>query len=159
MALSVISRPVGIVAELSAIAKIHKYKGLQDGHHFIPMAMEVHGALGHGMDHFIRERARLFLNRRLGGHLSLFFCIHFFKQCVSIVLQRALASTIERKITLANDVCSRPPTINRFHDLHVGDIRGVVGEKSHGFRLDHLCYTAFRQIKQKWRGDPLDNGV
>jgi retron-type reverse transcriptase len=25
---------------------------------------------------------------------------------------------------------------------------------SHGFRLDHLCYTAFRQIKQKWRGTP-----
>ncbi len=26
------------------------------------------------------------------------------------------------------DACSRPPITIRFHGLHVGDIRGVVGE-------------------------------
>jgi hypothetical protein len=29
---------------------------------------------------------------------------------------------------LANDAYFRPPTTIRSHDLHVGDIRGVVGE-------------------------------
>jgi hypothetical protein len=29
---------------------------------------------------------------------------------------------------LASDVYSRPPIIIRSHDLHVSDIRGVVGE-------------------------------
>jgi hypothetical protein len=70
--------------ELNTIAKIHNYKGLREGHHFIPMAMEVHGAPGRDMDCFIRECARLFHDKRLGDHLSLSFCIQFFKQCVSI---------------------------------------------------------------------------
>jgi len=35
---------------------------------------------------------------------------------------------IERKIALASDPCSRPPIIIRSHDLHVGNIRMVVGE-------------------------------
>jgi hypothetical protein len=43
-------------------------------------------------------------------------------------LQSALASTIERKIMLVYDACSRPPITIRSHNLHVGDIRGVVGE-------------------------------
>ncbi len=29
---------------------------------------------------------------------------------------------------LVGDVCSRPPIIIRFHDLHVSDIKGAVGE-------------------------------
>jgi hypothetical protein len=29
---------------------------------------------------------------------------------------------------LANDVCSKPFITIRCHDLHVGDIKGVVGE-------------------------------
>jgi hypothetical protein len=35
---------VGLAIKLSAIANIHKYKGLHEWHHFILMAMEVHGA-------------------------------------------------------------------------------------------------------------------
>jgi hypothetical protein len=50
------------------------------------------------------------------------FCIRFFKQCVSIAFQRALAFAIERKIALASDVCSRPPITIRSHDLHAGDM-------------------------------------
>jgi len=42
LASSVISPPVGATVEPSAIAKIHKYRRLQKGHHFIPMTMEVH---------------------------------------------------------------------------------------------------------------------
>ncbi len=63
VASSVISGLVGAVIELSAIAKIYKYKGFHEGHHFILMAMEVHNALGCDMDRFIRERAHLFHNR------------------------------------------------------------------------------------------------
>jgi hypothetical protein len=56
------------------------------------------------------------------------FCIQFFRQCVSIALQHVLASTIERKIALVGDAYSRPPIIIKFHDLHVGNSRGAVGE-------------------------------
>jgi hypothetical protein len=89
------------------------------------------------MDRFMRECAHLFHNRRLRGHLSLSFGIQFFKQHVSIALQCVLASTIKRKIALASDACSRPPTTIRSHDLHICDIRGAMGdvasycEKSH----------------------------
>jgi hypothetical protein len=41
--------------KFSAIVKIRKYTGFHEGHHFIPVAMEVHNATGHDMDHFIRE--------------------------------------------------------------------------------------------------------
>jgi len=92
------------------------------------MAMEVHNAPRRDMDRFIRECAHLFHNRRLRGHLSLSFCIQFLKQRVSIALQHDLASTIERKIALVGDVCSKPPITIRPYDLHVGGIRGAVGE-------------------------------
>jgi len=42
VAINVISQPIGAIAKLNVIAKIHKYRGLHDKHHFIPMAMEVH---------------------------------------------------------------------------------------------------------------------
>ncbi len=106
MASSVISQPIGVIAELRAIIEIHKYKGFHQGQHFILMAMEVHGALGCNMDNFIMECAHFSHDKHLGGHLSLSFCIHFYRQCVSIVLQRDLAFAIERKIA-ASDVCSR----------------------------------------------------
>ncbi len=63
MALSVISRLVGVVVELNAIAKICKYKGFHEGHHFILMALEVHSAPGCDVDRFIKECACLFHNR------------------------------------------------------------------------------------------------
>jgi len=53
MALSVINRPVGATMELSTIAKIHKYRGLHEGH----------DTLGHDMDRFIKECAYLFHDR------------------------------------------------------------------------------------------------
>jgi hypothetical protein len=72
VASSVISQPTCVVAKLNTIATIHKYRGLHEGHHFIPMAMEVHNALECDMDCFIKECVRLLHNRWLGGHLSLF---------------------------------------------------------------------------------------
>jgi hypothetical protein len=77
MVLNIITRLVGVVAELNAIAKIRKYKGLQEGHHFIPMAMEVHGAPKCDMDCFIRECVCLFHDRQSGSHLSLSFAFNF----------------------------------------------------------------------------------
>ncbi len=75
-----------------------------------------------------------FHDRRLRGHLS--FCIQFFRQRVSIALQRALAFAIERKIALVSDVCSKPPIIIRSHDLHADDIRRVVGEIAYYHKKD-----------------------
>jgi hypothetical protein len=76
--LNVISRPANAVAKFNAITKIRKYRGLHERHHFILMAMEVHGALKLDMDRFIREGACLFHGRQSEGHLS-FFCIQFFR--------------------------------------------------------------------------------
>jgi hypothetical protein len=91
------------------------------------MAMEVHNALGCDMDCFIRKCARLFHDKQLKNHLSLSFCIQFFKWCVNNAFRCALASIIKKKVVLAGDVCSRPFII-RSHNLHAGDIRGDVGE-------------------------------
>jgi len=63
MASSVISPPIDAIMTLNAIAKICKYRGLQEGHHFIPMAMEVHGAPKHDMDPFIKEFVCFFHDR------------------------------------------------------------------------------------------------
>ncbi len=128
MASSVINRPTSVITNLSAIVKIHKYRGLHKGHHFIPMAMEVHGAPRRDMDCFIRECARLFQDRCSRGHLSLSFCIQFFRQRVSITFQHALTSAIKRKIALTGDAYYRPATTIRSHDLHVDNIKGAVGE-------------------------------
>ncbi len=57
-----------------------------------------------------------------------YFCIQLFKQCVNIAFQCVLVYVIERKIVLANDVCSRPPITIRFHNLHASNIRGAMGE-------------------------------
>jgi hypothetical protein len=65
MAMNVISQPACAMWNFSAIAKIHKYKGLHERRHFIPMAMEVHNALRHDMDRFIRECALIFHNRQI----------------------------------------------------------------------------------------------
>jgi hypothetical protein len=43
-------------------------------------------------------------------------------------LQHVLASTLKRKITLADDASSSPPIIIRSHNLHASDIKGVVDE-------------------------------
>jgi hypothetical protein len=128
VALNVMSWPIGEIAKLNVVVKIRKYRGLHEGHHFILMAMEVHNTPGRDMDHFIKECARLSHNRWSKCHLCLSFCIQFFKQCVSIVLECPLTFTIERKITLIDDACSKPPITIKSHDLHVGNIRRVVGD-------------------------------
>jgi hypothetical protein len=51
-----------------------------------------------------------------------------FEQHGSIALQHALASIIERKIVLASDACSKPPITIKFHNLHVGGIKGAMSE-------------------------------
>jgi hypothetical protein len=72
---------------LVPLLKFANIKGFIRGTILFPMAMEVHD-----MDHFIKEFACFFHDRQLGGHLLLYFCIQFLRQCVSIVLQHVLAS-------------------------------------------------------------------
>ncbi len=55
MVTNVINQPLGAVVKVSAIVKICKYRRFDEGHHFIPMAMEVHNAFGHDMTCFIRK--------------------------------------------------------------------------------------------------------
>jgi len=50
MALNVINQLASVVVKFNNIAKICKYIGLHEGHHFISMAMEVHNAPGRDMD-------------------------------------------------------------------------------------------------------------
>jgi hypothetical protein len=75
MAMSVISRPTSVIVEHNAITKICKYRRFHEGHHFIPMAMEVHDTPGRDMDCFIKDSVCLFHDRWSRGHLSLSFCI------------------------------------------------------------------------------------
>jgi hypothetical protein len=84
MVLSVINQLANATAKFTVVVKIHKYRGFHERHHFIPMAMEVHNTPRHDMDCFIREYAHLFHNRQSNDHLSLSFCIQFFKQHVNI---------------------------------------------------------------------------
>ncbi len=74
MASNVINRPIGATTKFNTIVKVRKYRGLHERHHFISMGMKVHGT-----HCFIRECACLFHDRRSRGHLSLFFCIQFFR--------------------------------------------------------------------------------
>jgi hypothetical protein len=53
--MNVISWPVGVIMELSTIAKICRYRRLHEEHHFILMVMEVHDTFGHDMDRFNKE--------------------------------------------------------------------------------------------------------
>jgi hypothetical protein len=118
MVLNVITGTAGAIVKLNIIVKIHKYRGLHEGHHFISMAMEVHDTPRHDMDHFIKKCVHLFHDRQLKNHLSLSFCIQFFKQRVNITFQCALASTVEKKIVLTCDACFKHPITIRSHNLH-----------------------------------------
>jgi hypothetical protein len=124
--ISVISQPTSVNAKLKTIVKICKYRWFCERQHYILMVTKVHSASGHDMDHFIRECARHFHDKQARGHLS--FCIQFFKQCVSIAFQRALAFTIKRRIALVGNAWSKPLIASKFHDLHASNIKGVVGE-------------------------------
>jgi hypothetical protein len=71
------SQLVGAIVELSTIVKIRKYKRFHERHHFIPMAMDVHGTPWRNMDHFIRECACLFQSRRSGDIYLCLFTFNF----------------------------------------------------------------------------------
>jgi hypothetical protein len=58
----------------------------------------------------------------------LVFLHPIFQAMCSIVFQHALASVIERKITLMRDACFKASITITFHDLYVGDIRGAMNE-------------------------------
>jgi hypothetical protein len=75
----VISQPLGVVVELSAIVKIRKYIRFHQGHHFILMVVDMNDTHGCDMDRFIGECSHLFYGRRSRDHLSLSFYIQFFK--------------------------------------------------------------------------------
>jgi hypothetical protein len=72
---NVINQPIGAVVKLNTIVKIRNYKRLHEGHHFIPMAMEVHDTRKYDMDRFIKECAHLFHNKQSKDNLSLSFYI------------------------------------------------------------------------------------
>jgi len=88
----------------------------------------MYDTFGRDMDRFIKECACLFHDKQSKNHLSLSFCIQFFKQHVNIVFQNALTFIIKRKILLMVDACYRPPITIKSHDLHVNDIKRAVGE-------------------------------
>ncbi len=80
MSLNVINRSTGVVAKFDIIPKICNYKGLHEGHHFIPMTMQVHNTPEHDMHRFIKECACLFHDKLSRGHLFMSFRNQFFNQ-------------------------------------------------------------------------------
>jgi hypothetical protein len=81
MAMNVISRPLSAAMELNTIVKFRKYRGLHEGHRFIPMAMEVHNTLRCDMDYFIQKCAHHFHDRQSRAHLSVFLHSIFQATC------------------------------------------------------------------------------
>jgi hypothetical protein len=75
--------------EFSVIAKICKYKKFHEAHHIILMAMEVHGALRHNMDCFIKECARFFKKEDLKIIYSC-FCVFNFSSSVLAIEKKKL---------------------------------------------------------------------
>jgi len=63
VATNAINQLASAVVKLSAITKIYEYRRLHEGHHFILMAMDVHGTFECDMDHFIGECVCLFHDR------------------------------------------------------------------------------------------------
>ncbi len=63
VATNAINQLASVVVKLSAIVKIYEYRRLHEGHHFILMAMDVHGTFKCDMDHLIRECVCLFQDR------------------------------------------------------------------------------------------------
>jgi hypothetical protein len=68
VASNVINQPTSATVEPNAIVKIYKYRGLHEGHHFIPMAKEVHNTPKRDMDCFTKECAYLFHNKQSKDH-------------------------------------------------------------------------------------------
>ncbi len=77
--MNVTTWPIGAITKLNVIAKIRKYKKLHEGHHFIPIIVEVHNVVKHYMNRFITKCAHILHDRQSGDHLFLYFCIQFFK--------------------------------------------------------------------------------
>ncbi|KAG6550150.1 hypothetical protein Mapa_008106 [Marchantia paleacea] len=65
------------------------------------------------------------------GYLSLAYCIAYFRQRVSIALQRALAGAIHRRAITLGDASSDAPIVCRPFDLDSSYILGAVGNISH----------------------------
>jgi hypothetical protein len=75
--LSVTNQATSVITKFNVIVKICKYKRIHKGHHFIPMAMEVHNTSQWDMDHFIGECAHLFHDRQSKVHFFCFFAFNF----------------------------------------------------------------------------------
>jgi len=99
MAMNVINQPKNVVAKFNAIAKIHKYRRIHERHHFISMAMEVHGALWHDVNHFIKECACLFHNRESKEIIYFCFLKFNFLKNILILFFSMFNLYIERKIS------------------------------------------------------------
>ncbi|KAG6551070.1 hypothetical protein Mapa_007305 [Marchantia paleacea] len=83
----VITHLPGWATSGAAAAKVSKYRGMQRGHLFVPLALELYGAMDTDFDMFVRECARAYHTRRHGVSLSLASCIAYFRQRVSIALR------------------------------------------------------------------------
>ncbi|KAG6542682.1 hypothetical protein Mapa_015917 [Marchantia paleacea] len=81
----VITHPPGWAASGAAV-KVSKYRGMQRGHLFVPLALELYGAMDTDFDMFVRECARAYHTRRHVVSLSLAYLIAYFRQRVSIAL-------------------------------------------------------------------------
>jgi hypothetical protein len=121
---SVINQPTCVVPKLNTIAKIRKYKRLHVRHHFFQWPWRSPTHLG--LIWIVSSKSVLVFS--MINDVSLFFCIQFFRLHNNIAFQCALTFAIERLIVLAGYACSRPPIIIKFHNLHVGDIKGFKGE-------------------------------
>ncbi|KAG6549930.1 hypothetical protein Mapa_008441 [Marchantia paleacea] len=79
---------------------------MQRVHLFVPLALELYGAMDTDFDMFVRECARGYHTRLHGVSLSLAYCSAYFSQHISIALQRALVDALHRRTITLGDAPS-----------------------------------------------------
>ena len=117
---------LGVTARLAASRKHRAYSDLFPGDAFRPLAVETYGCLDGPFDNFLRECARRAVaSGTTSASSSTLAC--FFRQRVSVALQRAQAVAIRRR-TMALDVAHAGlPSLlpcDLLHGLNIAHIAG-----------------------------------
>ncbi len=138
VASSVINRPTCAVAKLSTIVKIHKYrKSFKRG--TILFQWPWRCIMHLGMIRIVSSRNVLVFSAIDDQEVVYPLFLHsIFQTTCQYCSSASLASEIEKKIVLGSDACSKPPNTIRSHDLHVDDIKEVVGEIASYHERDQL---------------------
>ncbi len=124
VATNVISRPTSAITKFNAIVKFASIESFMRGIILFqwPWRCTVHLTVI-----WIVSSENVFVCSMINNHKLIYPCLFAFSFSNN-ALQHALSSNTTRKIALARNTCSKPPIFIKSCNLHVGNIRGAVGE-------------------------------